>query len=93
MDVEFGDENYYIPRIVALARAHKTKVAFVYVPEFQGPANPLFENFYIHYGPVFNADLVANNDQIYFDLSHLNRLGALAATDWLTDKIADMLRD
>ena len=92
-DVEFGDEKYYIPRIVALARAHKTKVVFVYIPNFQGPPKALFENFYLHYGPVFNANLVANNDQIFFDSGHLNRKGALAVTDWLTNQIADMLGD
>ena len=93
MDVEFGDEKYYIPKIAALARAHKTKVAFVYVPNFQGPADMLFENFYRHYGPVFKANLVANNDQLYFDLDHLNTQGALVATDWLTDQVAAMLGD
>ena len=91
MDVEFGDEKYYIPKIAALAGAHKTKVAFVYVPNFRGPADLLFENFYFRYGPVFKANLVANNDQIYFDLGHLNTQGSMVATDWLTDQIAAML--
>jgi hypothetical protein len=92
-DIEFGDEKYYIPKIVALARAHNTKVVFVYIPNFQGPPKPLFEDFYIHYGPVIDANYLKDNDQMFFDAVHMNRSGALAVTYWLTNPIAQMLGD
>jgi hypothetical protein len=92
-DLEFGDEKFYIPKIMALAQDHGTKVAFVYIPRFQGPPQSLQDAVYAHYGPVYNASFVADSDQLFFEVEHLNREGAREVTDWLTDRIAHMLAD
>jgi len=90
-DLEFGDETFYIPKIVKLANDYGTKVGFVYIPRFRGPPKSLYEAFYAHYGPVFDASFITDSNQLFFEMPHLNRNGALVVTDWLTDRIACLL--
>jgi hypothetical protein len=86
--LEFGDEYFYLPKIAALAQAHGTKIAFLYIPPFQGPPNSIAEAFYGQFGPVFNASFVSDSDQLFSNYSHLNHEGALSITDWFTDRVA-----
>jgi len=90
-DLEFGDENFYIRKIVQLAEAKGVMIAFLYIPYFSGPEKPLEEAFYAQYGPVFDASFVADQDKLYQDYAHLNRTGAFMLTDWLSDRVALLL--
>jgi hypothetical protein len=86
-DIEFGDENFYIRKIVAMARATGVKVVFLSIPYFTGPVETPEDAFYAQYGPIFKADLVTENDQLFWDGEHLNVAGATVVTDWLADQL------
>jgi hypothetical protein len=92
-DIEFGDENFYTRKIVAMARARGVKFAFLSIPYFTGPANTLEDDFYAQYGPIFKADFVSDKDQLFWDYEHLNNAGATLVTDWLADRVASLLKD
>jgi hypothetical protein len=89
--LEFGDEYFYVPKIAALAQAHGTKMAFLYVPQFQGPPKSLMDAFYGQYGPVFDASFVSDSDQLFADTAHLNNDGRLRITDWFVDRVTNLI--
>jgi hypothetical protein len=90
-DIEFGDENFYIRKIVAMARARRVRVAFLYIPYFTGPPTTLEEAFYAQFGPILNANFVSDKDQLFMDYAHLNHAGAVELSDWLAERIASLL--
>jgi hypothetical protein len=92
-DLEFGDENFYIRKIVALARASGVKIAFLSIPYFTGPGNTPEDAFYAQYAPIFNADFVSDKDQLFWDYEHLNTAGATLVSDWLADHVAPLLEN
>jgi hypothetical protein len=92
-DLEFGDENFYIRKIVAMARARGVKIAFLSIPYFTGPGNTLEDDFYAQYAPIFSADFVSDKDQLFWDYEHLNSAGATLVTDWLADRLAPLLEN
>lgn len=87
-DVEFGDERASIRRIVAAARRHGVKVAFLSQPYWSGPTTIQEEPFYRSFGPVWNAGFLASHAELYADSGHMTRQGADVLTDWLTPYIA-----
>ena len=90
-DIEFGVDNFYIRKIVALAQENGTKIGFLYIPIFHGPAKALEDQFYSQYGPVLNADFVTDRHELFADFRHLNDAGAIVVTDWLADHVAFLL--
>ncbi len=92
-DWEFGDDRYYIRRIVAAAQKKHVKVAFLFLPYFTGPSDILEEPFYRRYGPVWNAGFVAYQAPLYNDYAHLTTSGADRVSDWMAPKISQMLRE
>ena len=90
-DEEFGAERSSIRRITALARAHGTRVAFVFIPYFTGPTTVQEQDFYGQYGPVWNAGFLRNHAEWFADYGHLTRTGAYQLTDWLATPIAQIL--
>jgi len=90
-DLEFGAERSNIRRIAALARAHGTQVAFVFIPYFTGPSTVQEQAFYGQYGPVWNAGFLSSHAEWFADYGHLTRTGAYQLTDWLSGPIAKIL--
>jgi len=90
-DVEFGDERHYIRRIVALARAHNVKVAFLFLPYYTGPSQLQEQAFYEQFGPVWNAGYLANHAEFYADYGHLTKSAAMQLTDWLAGPVSSAL--
>ena len=90
-DVEFGDERYYVRRIVAAARRRGIKVAFLFIPYYSGPDKVLEEPFYRQFGPVWNAGYLAPRADLYSDYAHLTVDGAGILTDWLAPLVAQEL--
>ena len=86
-----GDEIAYTQRIVDAARAHGTKVAFVYIPYYSGPAAIGERDFYAARGARHEAGFLADQDAMYQGWAHLNRKGAEVMTDWLSERIAPLL--
>lgn len=91
-DVEFGDERYYIRKIVALARTRHVKVAFLFLPYYTGPAGVQEQAFYEQFGPVWNAGSLAPRADLYADYGHLTRRGAEQLTDWLAGPAGALLK-
>jgi hypothetical protein len=91
-DLEFGDEYYYVRRIVAAAQQKGVKVAFLFLPYYTGPATIQEDALYRQYGPVWNASFLAHHAELYSDYAHLTSGGADTLTDWLAPRVADVLR-
>jgi hypothetical protein len=91
-DVEFGDERESIRRIVAAARRHGVKVAFLSQPYWSGPTTIQEETFYRAFGPVWNAGFLSRRDDLYADSGHMTRTGADVLTDWIAPYVAAELR-
>lgn len=87
-DVEFGDERAYVTRMVRLAQDHGARVAFLFLPYYTGPAAIQERQFYERQRPLLDASFVAQHDEWFSDVAHLNHAGALALTDWLAPQVA-----
>jgi hypothetical protein len=90
-DLEFGDERYYLRKIVSEARAKGVQVAFVFLPYYTGPAAIQELSFYQGFGPVWSAAFLAPSADLYADYAHLDTQGSQILTDWLTPKVAKLL--
>lgn len=91
-DLEFGDERYYIRRIVDLAHAHGVQVAFLFLPYYTGPTVLQEQDFYDRFGPTWNAGFLAEHPELYSDYGHLTSPAADELTDWLVDPVAEALQ-
>jgi hypothetical protein len=89
--LEFGDERYYVRRMVTAAQRKGVKVAFLFLPYYTGPTTIQEEPFYRQYGPVWNAGFLAYRPELYSDYAHLTTTGANTATDWLAPLVARAL--
>lgn len=90
-DIEFGDERYYIRRIVELARARGVRIAFLFLPYYTGPSTAQEQRFYEQYGPLWNAGFLSRHAALYSDYGHLTSDGAIVLSNWVTDPVASML--
>lgn len=91
-DVEFGDERYYIDQIAKLAAEKGTKIAFLFIPYYNGPDEIQELQFYDRFGPTLNASFVGPHAEWYGDYGHLDHQGARVLTDWLVEPVAALLR-
>ena len=91
-DLEFGDERHYVREIAAMARAHGTKVAFVALPYYGGPAAVQEARFYRQFGPIWNLGFLSSHAELFADYGHMTSAGARRVTDWLAPKVAEDLQ-
>ena len=91
-DLEFGDERHYVREIAAMARAHGTKVAFVALPYYGGPASVQEEGFYGQFGPIWNLGFLSSHGELFADYGRMTSAGARRVTDWLAPKVAEVLQ-
>ena len=91
--VEFGDDRAYLRRMAALAQRHGVRLAFLFLPYFDGPAEVQERAFYQRFGPLLDAHFVASHDEWFSDVAHLNHAGALALTDWLAPQLPALAGD
>lgn len=90
-DLEFGNEATYVRKIAALAQRSGTKLVFLYMPHYGGPANVVRPTIYSPLGPLLSAGFIASQDAHYYNLAHLNPKGAAIVTDWLAPQIEPLL--
>ena len=90
-DLEFGDERANVARIAELARKQGTKVAFLFLPYYNGPSDIQELKFYNQYGTTINAAFLAPHAELFADYGHLTRGGAHVLTDWLAEPVAALL--
>lgn len=92
-DQEFGAERTYVRRMVGAAQARGIKVAFVFLPYFEGPATVQERALYEQAGPLFDAHFLSRHDEWFADVAHLNHDGAVVVSDWLGDRLAPLLKE
>ena len=85
------DSPVYLARIAALARAHGTRLIFVFVPEFAAPPRIAGRDFYARLGAIADFGDLARDASLYQSFAHLNRRGAAIASDRLAATIAEAL--
>jgi hypothetical protein len=86
-----GDDHTYIRKIVELARAHGTKVIFVYLPEYGAPVRTSEAAFLEPQGTLVSAGDLSERPELYMEVHHLNRYGAQIASDRVAAAVADAL--
>jgi hypothetical protein len=89
--IEFGVSQTYVKRIVALAEAHHTRVAFLFLPFFDGYEMPLEAHWVERYGPLWNADFMMHDPANYKDAAHGSANVTPAIADWLADHLLELL--
>lgn len=90
-DQEFGDERINIRRIIAAARAHGTRIVFVALPYYTGPAEVQERALYESAGPLLNAHFLADDPALFVDYGHLNSKGAARLSMWLGQQLRPQL--
>ncbi|MBW8812425.1 MAG: hypothetical protein JF588_03275 [Caulobacterales bacterium] len=91
-DYEFGDERYYIRKIVTLAHARGAQVTFLFLPYYTGATELQEQDFYDQFGPTWNAGFVADHSEMFADYGHLTSPAADDLTDWLVAPVAEALQ-
>ncbi|MHB8528248.1 MAG: hypothetical protein ACYC8V_01895 [Caulobacteraceae bacterium] len=82
-----ADDSVYDREIAREARAHGTRLLFVFMPEFDGA--PLgAEALYRRYGQVLDNGDLSRRDQLFQGWAHFNHAGAMVASDRVANAIA-----
>ena len=80
--------RFYIDLIFDLAARHGTKIVFVYLPRYGGPAAPPpYEKLYAKRAGLINPWATVQDFRLWFDDTHVNAAGSRL----LTDAVADAL--
>lgn len=87
-DIEFRIPRYYEQRILDLAQAHGTKVAFLYAPRYGGPEQPPPFARYQERAQLINPWSQLNDPRFWADENHVNWTGAQRMTDFVADALA-----
>lgn len=82
-----GEDHIYMRKIAAEAKAHGTRVIFVYLPVFNGAETISDLDFLKQFGPVLNYGDLAQRDELFENWSHLNHAGAMTASGRLADAL------
>ena len=81
----------YVERIAALARAHNVRVVFLRMP-FYGPLQPIGDpDAYRAIGPDFSLGALATQPALFQNGAHLNRAGAIRASQMAGDLLAPLV--
>ena len=88
MAVLSDDEMVYVRKIIALAAAHHSRICFVFLPHFEGAVAIPHRAFYEHYGAVVDAADLRDDNTKFEGWNHLNRAGAVIASDRVAAAIA-----
>ncbi|MGI4876305.1 MAG: hypothetical protein ACRYG4_02325 [Janthinobacterium lividum] len=86
-----ADDPVYVGAMARLAAAHNTRVLFVFLPEFGGATTIEGRDFYARFGPVENYGDLARDPAMFQSFAHLNRRGALIASDRVAAAAAPLL--
>jgi hypothetical protein len=94
-NLEFRFPRYYENQLLDLARAHGTKVVFLYTPQYRGPQYPPPYDLYTSRADLINPWPVLQDPHLWFDENHVNWDGAKRMTDYVADVLANRsdLRD
>jgi hypothetical protein len=85
---EFRVPRYYIESILALAKEHGTKVAFMYIPRYCGPPTPPpYDKLYAGQVALMNPEPLLHDFRLWMDGTHVNWSGSQILTDYLAEEL------
>lgn len=80
----------YTAKIVAEARAHRTAIAFLYLPAWGAAPRPEEAALYETWGPILTPPRALLDDKdLWDDATHFNHDGAERLSAWLGDTLTD----
>jgi hypothetical protein len=82
------DNRVYVDAIHRLAASHGARLIFVFLPEFDGATTIQDRAFYAARGEIADDGDLAHDASLFQSFSHLNRRGAVIASDRLAATIA-----
>lgn len=82
------DNRVYVDAIARLAASHGARLIFVFLPEFDGATTIEDRAFYAARGTIADDGDLARDAGLFQSFSHLNRRGAVIASDRLAATIA-----
>jgi hypothetical protein len=86
--LEFRFPRYYIDAILELAARKGTKVVFLYLPRYGGPAAPAsYARLYAGRAGLINPAAAVQDFRLWWDDTHVNAAGS----HLLTDAVAEAL--
>ena len=85
------DEPVYVDAIARLAADHGARLIFVFLPEFDGATTIEDRAFYAARGAIADDGDLAHDPGLFQSFAHLNRRGALIASDRLAATIIAVL--
>jgi hypothetical protein len=86
--LEYRFPRYYISQILDLAARHGTRVMFLYLPRYGGPATPApYERLYAQRGPLINPWPAVQDYRVWTDEVHVNGPGSRLATDFVAEAL------
>ncbi len=86
------DDHVYVDAIARLAATHGARLTFVFLPTFDGATTIEDRAFYAARGEIADDGDLAGDPHLFQSFSHLNRRGALVASDRLARAVATSLR-
>jgi hypothetical protein len=87
-DLEYRFPRFYENKLLELARAHGTKVVFLYTPQYDGPQNPPPYGLYSSRAELINPWPAVQDYRLWYDVNHLNWEGAKHMTDYVADVLS-----
>jgi hypothetical protein len=78
-----SEERRNVVAITALARAHNTRVVFLFLPQFESDRTISERAFYESQGALLDAGFVSTRPDLYSSWGHLNARGARTVNAWL----------
>ena len=85
------DETVYVGKIIALARAHGSRIVFVFLPHFEGADVVPDRGFYEQFGPIVSVADLRDDSTMFQGWNHLNHRGAMIASDRVATAVAAAL--
>lgn len=83
-----ADDRAYVTEIAREAKAHGTRLLFVFIPIFNGSPRVEDRAFYERHGRVLDNGDLAQQDRLYQGWAHLNHAGAMVLSDRVAAAIA-----
>ncbi len=78
----------YLDAIIALARDHRVKLVFLYLPSFRGPDAPAELADLVPSGPVLAPRQALEDVSLWQNVGHFNAAGAEQVSRWLGRRLA-----
>lgn len=85
------DDPVYIDAVARLAAAHGARILFVFLPEFDGATTIAARPFYTARGAIEDYGDLSRDADLFQSFSHLNRRGAMIASDRLAAAVARLV--